>query len=124
MVVDAKFAGMDNSNEFIANEKALIFYAGKPIINRQHVFNDQCGNPYSLSAGMAFTFKIWQERDGGLQVINWTSPINLAATDNILILNAPDEDTTIYRGKYYYEIAEIIAGGYEILLAYGQADFI
>ena len=124
MVADAKFAAMDNSQEFIANEKDLLFYAGKPIINKQHVFNDECGNPYSLSAGLAFTFKIWQEREGGLQVINWSSPENLTASDNILILNAPAADTTIYRGKYYYEIAEIIAGGYEILLTYGEADFI
>lgn len=115
---------MDNSQEFIAQEKALVFYTGKPIINRQHIFKDQCGDDYSLSAAVAFTFKIWQEREGGLQVISWSSPQNLTALDNVLTLNAPAEDTSIYRGKYYYEIAEIIAGGYEILLAYGEANFI
>lgn len=124
MVADAKFAAMDNSQEFIANEKDLVFYAGKPIINRQHVFKDQCGNPYSFALALSFTFKIWQERDGGLQVISWSSPQNLAASGNILFLNAPAEDTDIYRGKYYYEIAYLVAGGYEILIAYGEANFI
>lgn len=124
MDVHVKPAAMDNSNEFIANEKDLVFYAGKPIINRQHVFTDQCGNDYSLTTALSFTFKIWQERDGGLQVISWSSPQNLSASGNILILNAPAEDTTIYRGKYYYEISYLIAGGYEILIAYGEANFI
>lgn len=115
---------MDINNEFIAFEKDLQFYAGKPVINREHVFLDSCGGPYSFDQALSFGFKVWEEREGGLQVINWTSPENLSANGNIIYLNAPAEDTDIEIGKYYYEMTYLIAGGYEILIAYGDARFI
>lgn len=115
---------MDMHKQFSAFEKTLIFYAGKPIINHQNAFLDDCSLPKSFDDAIAFTLKIWEERTGGLQVINWSSPENLSVSENIIFLNAPAEDTDIETGKYYYELAYIIAGGYEVLITYGQAIFI
>jgi hypothetical protein len=116
---------VDIHNEFIAQEKDLVFYTGKPIINRVHRFYDINGDDWNFSAATAFTFKIWEEREGGLLMIDWSDTTgNLANTGNEITLNAPSTDTDIERGKYYYEMEYVIAGGYTILIAYGQAEFL
>lgn len=118
---------MDIYNEFIAQEKDLVFYTGKAILNKRHAFYDINGDPWNFDAATGYTFKIWEEREGGLQVIDWTSPTNLtlsAVHTHEILLNAPSTDTDIEIGKYYYEIEYIISGGYTILIAYGQAQFL
>lgn len=115
---------MDIYNEYIANKKDLSFYAGKAILNRRHVFNDINGDAWDFSAATGFTWKIWEEREGGLLMISWTSPTNLTSSGNEVILNAPAEDTDIERGRYYYEIEYLVAGGYSVLIAFGEAKFI
>lgn len=118
---------MEIHNEFIAQEKKLVFYAGKAVLNKRHAFFDVDGNSWNFSLATGYTFKIWEEREGGLLMINWSSPTNLTLSTsdtNEIILNAPAIDTAIERGKYYYEIEYIIAGGYTILIGYGQAEFI
>jgi hypothetical protein len=114
---------MDIHNEFIAQEKPLIFYAGKPIINRVHSFYDSDRNPWDLSDAEGFTFQVWEEREGGLLVIDWDDD-NLSNSGHQVILNAPEGDTDIQRGRYYYEINAILSGGYALLLGYGLAKFI
>lgn len=117
---------MDIHNEFIAQEKDLVFYAGKAILNKRHAFYDINEDPWNLSAAIGFTFKIWQEREEGLLMIDWDDTnLTLSTSDtNEILLNAPSTDTSIERGKYYYEIEYLVAGGYSVLLAYGQAEFI
>lgn len=116
---------MDVHNEFIAREKALVFYRGKAILNKVHRFLDINGDAWSFSGAVGFTFKIWEEREGGLQVVDWSSPINLSNNLNDIILNAPVVDTaSIGIGKYYYEIEYITAGGYPVLVGFGEAKFI
>jgi hypothetical protein len=116
---------MDIHNEFIANKKDLVFYAGKPVLNKRHAFYDINDDPWDFSLATGYTFKIWEEREGGLEMINWTDTAgNLSNSTNEIILNAPAIDTTIERGKYYYEIEYTVAGGYPILVAYGEAKFI
>jgi len=117
---------MDIHNEFIANKKDLVFYAGKAILNKVHAFFDINGDPWDFSAAIGFTFTIWQEREGGLEMIAWTSPGNLPQTTstNEITLNAPASDTAIELGKYYYEMEYLVAGGYSVLIAYGEAKFI
>lgn len=113
---------MDIHNEYIANEKELFFYKAKPILNKRHSFVDINGDPWDFSAATGYTFKVWEEREEGIQVIDWTSPTNLtlsATNTNEIILNSPWEDTNIGRGRYYYEIEYLVSGGYSILLAYG-----
>lgn len=115
---------VDITNEYIANKKDLNFYAGKAVLNRAHAFTDIDGNDWDFSSATGFTFKIWEEREGGLLMITWTSPTNLAASGNEITLNAPATDTNIERGKYYYEIEYLVAGGYSVLIAFGEAKFI
>lgn len=116
---------MDIHNEFIAQEKELYFYSGKAVLNKRHAFFDINGDEWDFSAATGYTFKIWEEREGGYQVINWTSPTNLTLSPpHEIILNAPTSDTDIERGNYYYEIEYLIAGGYSILIGYGRACFI
>lgn len=118
---------MDIHNEFIATEKQLVFIAGKAVLNKRHAFFDINEDPWNFSSATGYTFKIWEEREGGLLMIDWISPTNLtlsATNTNEIILNAPSIDTTIERGKYYYEIEYLISGGYSILIAYGQAEFL
>lgn len=120
-------ADMDIHDEFIAQQKALVFYAGKAVLNKRHAFFDINGDPWNFSSAVGYTFKIWEEREGGRLMISWTSPTNLelsTTNTNEIILNAPVDDTSIERGKYYYEIEYLISGGYSILIAYGQATFI
>ena len=117
-------ADMDIHNEFIAYNKDLVFYAGKPVLNRVHTFYDVDRNPWSFADALSYTFKIWEEREGGLLLVNWSSPNNLSNNSNNIVLNAPADDTDIERGKYYYEIEYIVAGGYPVLIAYGEAKFI
>lgn len=115
---------MDIHNEFIAQEKDLVFYSGKAILNKRHAFYDRNGNAWVFNDVAGFTFKIWEEREGGLLMIDWTYPANLSYSGNEITLNAPSTDTDIDIGKYYYEIEQITSGGYSILLAYGQAQFL
>lgn len=118
---------MDVHHEFIAQQKALVFYAGKPVLNKRHAFYDINGDQWNFSSAVGFTFKIWEEREGGLLMISWISPTNLTLSTsdtNEIILNAPVSDTTIERGKYYYEIEYLISGGYSVLIAYGEAKFL
>jgi len=116
---------MDIHNEFIARQKSLVFYRGKAILNKVHRFFDINGDAWNFSDATGFTFKIWEEREGGLQVVDWSSPINLANNLNDIILNAPVVDTaSIGIGKYYYEIEYITSGGYPVLVGYGEAKFI
>jgi len=117
---------MDIYNEYIANEKNLSFYAGKAILNKVHAFYDINGDAWDFSQAIGFTFKIWEEREGGLLMINWGSPANIPSTttNNEFTLNAPATDTDIERGKYYYEIEYLTAGGYSVLIGFGQAKFI
>jgi len=115
---------VDIHNEFIAQEKELYFYSGKPVLNKVHRFFDINGNDWDFSAATGFTFKIWEEREGGYQIINWTSPTNLTNSGNEITLNAPVSDTSIERGNYYYEIEYIVSGGYAILIGFGRACFI
>lgn len=117
---------MDIHNEFIAQEKDLVFYAGKAILNKRHAFYDINQDPWDFSSATGFTFKVWEEREGGLLMIDWDSD-NLSlstSNENEILLNAPSFDTSIERGKYYYEMEYLVTGGYSILLAYGQANFI
>lgn len=123
-VVDVTLAGMDIHNEFIAYKKELVFYAGKPVLNKVHAFYDVDGTPWSFTDATGYTFKIWEEREGGRLMITWSDPTNLSNSANDIVLNAPAADTAIERGKYYYEIAYLVAGGYEVLIAYGKAEFI
>jgi hypothetical protein len=123
-IADVTHADMDIHNEFIAYEKDLVFYAGKPVLNRVHTFYDVDRNPWSFTDALSYTFKIWEEREGGLLMISWSDPNNLSNSGNDIILNAPAEDTDIERGKYYYEIEYTVAGGYPVLIAYGKAQFI
>jgi len=116
---------VDIHNEFIAQEKELYFYSGKAVLNRRHAFFDINGDDWSFALATGFTFKIWEEREGGYLMIDWTSPINLTNnSNNEIILNAPASDTSIERGNYYYEIEYIVDGGYTILIGYGRACFI
>ena len=115
---------MDIHNEYIAQKKDLVFYAGKPILNKQHSFYDENGDAWDFSLATGFTFKVWQEREGGLLIVNWNDTYNLSFSGNVIFLNAPAEDTDIELGKYYYEIEYSVAGGYGILIAYGEAKFI
>ena len=118
---------VDIHNEFIAQEKELFFYSGKSVLNKRHAFYDINGNEWNFSAATGYTFKIWEEREGGYQVIDWTSPTNLtlsATYSHEILLNAPVSDTSIERGNYYYEIEYLISGGYTILIGYGRACFI
>jgi hypothetical protein len=118
---------VDIHNEFIAQEKELFFYSGKSVLNKRHAFYDINGDPWSFALATGYTFKIWEEREGGYLMIDWTSPTNLSLSTsdtNEIILNAPSSDTSIERGNYYYEIEYIIAGGYTILIGYGPAKFI
>lgn len=116
---------MDIYNEFIANKKDLVFYAGKAILNKVHAFYDIDGTDWNFSAATGFTFKIWEEREGGRLMIDWSGTTgNLAVSGNELTLNAPSSDTDIERGKYYYEIEYLTAGGYSVLIAFGEAKFI
>lgn len=114
---------MDIHNEFLAQKKELVFYAGKAIINREHTWYDINQELWDFSDAISFTFKIWQEREGGLLMIDW-GVANLSPTANGFILNSNSSDTSIERGKYHYEIEEIIAGGYGVLIGYGTARFI
>lgn len=115
---------MEGYNEYIANRKDLSFYKGKAILNKAHEFYDKCNLPWNFGLAIGFTFKIWQEREGGLLMIDWISPTNLTWSDNTMILNAPAADTNIELGRYYYEIEFLIDGGYSVLVAFGKADFI
>lgn len=115
---------MDIHNEFIAEEKNLVFYKGKPIINRVHDVKDREGNPWDLSVAVGMFFNIFEEREGGLQVISWTDPDNLAWSGYQFTLNAPASDSDIELGKYYYEVGYLIDGGYDVLIGYGEAKFI
>jgi hypothetical protein len=117
-------ADMDIHNEFIAYNKDLVFYAGKPVLNRVHTFYDVDRNPWSFAGALSYTFKIWEEREGGLLMVDWSSPNNLSNNDNNIVLNAPAADTGIERGRYYYEIEYVEAGGYPVLIAFGKAEFI
>jgi hypothetical protein len=119
---------MDIHNEFIACKYDLVFYAGKPVLNRRHAYYDINGDAWDFSLAIGYTFTVWEEREGGLEVISWTDTAgNLALSGshpNEIILNAQATDTAIERGKYYYEAEYIVAGGYPILLNYGEAKFI
>ena len=118
---------MDIHHEFIAYKKDIVFYAGKLVRNKRHAFWDKYGNPWNFSEAVGYTFNIWEEREGGRLMIEWTSPTNLtlsASNMNEILLNAPSTDTAIERGKYYYEIEYLISGGYSVLIAYGEAKFL
>lgn len=117
---------MDTSNLFIAHDKALVFYAGKALINKRLAFYDREGNPFDLSFATGFTFDVWEEREGGLHLISWGGDhLTLSGENsNEIIVNAPAADTDIEKGKHYYEINAIYAGGYPLLLAYTEAKFI
>ena len=114
---------MDIHNEFIAQEKNLVFYAGRAVLNKRHVYYDINGDPWSFASAIGFYFKIWEEREDGLLLIDWDDT-NLSNSDNEVILNAPATDTDIERGKYYYEQGYIQSGGYDVPTNYGEAKFI
>lgn len=119
---------MDIYNAFIAREKELQFYEGKPVINKRLAFYDINDDPWDFSLAIGYTFKIWEEREGGLLMIDWSDTAgNLALSGSHpheIILNAPRADTDIERGWYYYEIEYLIEGGYTILIGYGRVKFI
>lgn len=124
LAVDVKHAAMDIHNEFIAYKKDLVFYAGKPVLNKVHAFYDVDRNVWDFSDAIDLYFTIWEEREGGLRMIQWVTNVNLTVSGNEIVLNAPASDTSIGRGKYYYEIEYTVAGGYSVLIAYGKAEFI
>lgn len=118
--------GMDIHNEFIAREKDLFFYSGKAVLNQRHAFYDYNNDPWDFSLAIGYTFKIWEEREGGRLLIDWDDT-NLALSSSHtheILLNAPSTDTSLERGKHYYEIEYLIAGGYSILIGYGDSYFI
>lgn len=116
---------MDIHNEFLAQKKELVFYAGKAILNREHTWYDLNDELWDFSDAIGFSFKIWQERDedDGLLKIDWGAA-NLTPTGNGFILNSNASDTALIKGKYYYEIEYQVAGGYSVLIGYGLARFI
>jgi hypothetical protein len=95
------------------------------VLNKRHGFFDRYGEPWNFSSATGYTFNIWEEREDGYLMIDWTSPTNLTLSNtNEIILNAPASDTSIERGIYYYEIEYLIAGGYSVLIGYGKATFL
>lgn len=125
-VAAATIVGMDIHNEFIAQKKDLVFYAGKPVLNKRHAYWDINNDPWSFAGAIGQRFTVYEEREGGLTMIEWDDTnLTVSGSDpNEIILNAPATDTDIERGKYYYEQEYLIAGGYSILLNYGEAKFI
>jgi hypothetical protein len=113
---------MDIHNEFIAQKKDLVMYKAKPIINRPHRFWGLNRTPWDFTDAEHFSFKIWEEREGGLLMIDWDDTNLTAYLPQIIILNAPASDSDIERGKYYYEIEYMKADGYPILIAFGEMD--
>jgi hypothetical protein len=115
---------MDIHNEFIAQEKNLVMYKAKAIIDRVHRFYGLNRTPWDFTDAEHFSFKIWEEREGGLLMIDWDDTNLTASLPQDIILNAPSTDTDIERGKYYYEIEYMEADGYPILIAYGQMNIL
>lgn len=117
---------MDIHNEFIAQEKDLVFYKGKAILNKRHAFYDINGDPWNFDLAIGYSFRIWEEREEGRLMIDWddTNLTLSGSATNEILLNAPASDTNIERGKYYYEIEYLTEGGYSILIGYGCAKFI
>ena len=117
---------MDIHNEFIAQQKDLVFYSGKAILNKRHAFFDINGDPWDFSQATGYTFKVWEEREGGRLMIDWGDDnITWSGSDsNELLLNSLASETNIERGKYYYEIEYLLSGGYSVMIAYGEANFL
>jgi len=117
---------VDIHNLFLANEKEIFIYKNKDLINKRLAFTDINGDAWSFALAIGYTFKIWEEREGGFLMIDWDDTnLSLSTSDtNEILLNAPATDTNIERGKYYYEIEYLIDGGYTILIAYGTANII
>lgn len=115
---------VDITNEYIANKKDIVFYAGKDIVNREHTFYDVDEVIWTFTDAIGFTFKIWEEREGGLLMISWDNTANLTQSANGFFLTASGSETDIEKGRYYYEIEYLVAGGYSVLIAYGEAKFI
>lgn len=115
---------MDIFNEFPALEKDIVFYAGKDIVDYPHVWYDRDGTIWTFTDAIGFTFKIWEEREGGLLMISWDNTTNLSQNANGFNLTASKLETDIEKGKYYYEIEYLVAGGYSVLIAFGKAKFI
>lgn len=114
---------MDIHNEFIAQEKELVFYAGKAVLNKRHAYYDINGDAWDFTDAISYFLNVWEEREGGIQLIAWDDT-NLTNSANEIILNAPVADTSIALGKYYYEMGYTVSGGYEVLTNYGTAKFI
>ena len=113
---------MDIHNEFIAQEKNLVMYKEKAIINRIHRFYGLNREPWDFSDAEHFFFNIWEEREGGRLMIEWDDTNLTSSLPNDIILNAPASDSDIERGKYYYEIEYMKADGYPILIAFGEMN--
>lgn len=115
---------MDIRNEYLWIRQDLYFHAGKGIDHRPHVWTDINNNDWDFSDAIGFRFRIWEEREGGLLMIDWDSNNLTPFGTKGFYLTAPPTDTDIERGKYYYEIEYLVAGGYSVPIGVGDAYFI
>jgi hypothetical protein len=109
-------------HEFIGVEKNLIFYSGKTIINRVHSFFTYNGDLFIFNPSNSAYINIYDERDNDGYLIKELQ-LNVSSSNEIF-LNVQGSDIDLPVGKYYYEFVYIDNGGYEIILAFGEAKFI
>lgn len=114
-------------NGFVAEKYPLVFKYGKPVVNLAFLFyesDDETELDFTGQTGI--TFKIWEEEENGKLLLSLSHGSGLSLSGNIITMNtnAAQMSPTDGRGKYYYELAYQIAGGYEILLMFGEARFI
>ncbi len=106
---------------FIATENPIEIYNGQAVIDEPFEILNEDGTAFGFTGESGLFLTFYNEREGGV-VKEFTNSTGLARSSNNIIWNANPNDMVFDdRGKYYYELGFIKAGGYEQVLSYGNA---
>lgn len=124
----------NNANTFIAVEKHLVHYVGKPVVDQEFSFYsvDDDGNQteFDFTGYTGLRFRIYDKRGRNQKLIyEWTDLIytdgHLSLSGNVITWNAQEPEMSIFAfGKYYHELYFLDQNDNKIVLIYGDSKFI
>lgn len=112
----------ETTQAYWGEENILQVFNGQAIIDLVFAFfyDDEDETLFDFPNFANTYLNIYEDSDMARTIKTFSGTTGLTRSSNCLVLNASESDMTFEdKGKYYYELGYVRAGGYEQVLRYG-----